>query len=828
MIQSDQSEIWIETKTENGKCYYYNAKTRETTWTKPENAKLFTQEQFQNTTALSANTIASNSVAINSNVQANSNGQSKLENGTLNHIKQTQIPGQVPIPFVANHFPPPFISNFTPPGFPFGTSLPTQPWSINAQTQSQQPISLASGVDQTKQQLLLKIDPELRLQAAEWNEYKTPDGKCYYFNSKTQLSVWEKPQILFKLEDALENVAKESERNITQQQNDKENVNKIEVRFQQDDKNQQEKKKEPEPKDKSKPVSSTPISGTPWCVVWTGDNRVFFFNPSSKTSLWECPAELKNKPEVIELTKFPPKSKDSNQHQSNSNQVKRSAEQTDESDSKVGQDGDVNQDGNKKTKIEGDAKESKDKKETNTNQNETETLAAKQRENLPLDERIGLFKTMLLDKEVSAFSTWEKELHKIVFDQRYLLLTSKERKQVFEQFVKERAEEERREKRQKQKLYREQYRQLMEECKLSTRTTYSEFAQKHGKDVRFRNIDRSRDRESYFNEFISDLKRKERDNKEKIKEKSKVNFLDLLKEQDFINEDSQWSEVKEKIRDDQRYKALESSSTREIIFNEFISRINSSNADVVSDISETLKEKERQDRIEASIREREKEVHRELSVQLRERNKEREQHLHAETIANFNALLIDLVKSSGTSWRDCKKMLKRDHRWDMVESLDRSEMERLFEAHTSQLLKKKREKFRQMLDEIKDLSLSANWRETRRQIKDDSRYLKFSTSDRRCEREFEDYMKDRLSVAKNDFKQLLKETKLITYKTKKMIEESEQHLQDIIIVLQNDKRYLVLEQFADDRRTILINYISELHRMGPPKPITASEPARRK
>ena len=32
--------------------------------------------------------------------------------------------------------------------------------------------------------------------------------------------------------------------------------------------------------------------------------------------------------------------------------------------------------------------------------------------------------------QVSAFSTWEKELHKIVFDPRYLLLTSKERKQV--------------------------------------------------------------------------------------------------------------------------------------------------------------------------------------------------------------------------------------------------------------------------------------------------------------------------------------------------------------------------------------------------------------
>ena len=32
--------------------------------------------------------------------------------------------------------------------------------------------------------------------------------------------------------------------------------------------------------------------------------------------------------------------------------------------------------------------------------------------------------------QVSAFSTWEKELHKIVFDPRYLLLSSEERKQV--------------------------------------------------------------------------------------------------------------------------------------------------------------------------------------------------------------------------------------------------------------------------------------------------------------------------------------------------------------------------------------------------------------
>lgn len=106
-----------------------------------------------------------------------------------------------------------------------------------------------------------------------------------------------------------------------------------------------------------------------------------------------------------------------------------------------------------------------------------------------------------------------------MFDQRYLLLTSKERKQVFEQFVKERAEEERKEKRQRQKLYREQFRQLLDESNLSSRSTYSDFSSKHGKDTRFRNIERSRDRETLFNEFIVELKRKERDDKEKQREK---------------------------------------------------------------------------------------------------------------------------------------------------------------------------------------------------------------------------------------------------------------------------------------------------------------------
>lgn len=60
-----------------------------------------------------------------------------------------------------------------------------------------------------------------------------------------------------------------------------------------------------------------------------------------------------------------------------------------------------------------------------------------------------------------------------MFDPRYLLLTSKERKQVFEKYVKERAEEERREKRNKMKERKEQFQKLLEEANL------------HGKYVKY-------------------------------------------------------------------------------------------------------------------------------------------------------------------------------------------------------------------------------------------------------------------------------------------------------------------------------------------------------
>ena len=35
-------------------------------------------------------------------------------------------------------------------------------------------------------------------EVSEWSEHKNPEGKAYFYNSRTQESVWEKPQVMMK------------------------------------------------------------------------------------------------------------------------------------------------------------------------------------------------------------------------------------------------------------------------------------------------------------------------------------------------------------------------------------------------------------------------------------------------------------------------------------------------------------------------------------------------------------------------------------------------------------------------------------------------------
>ncbi|XP_078291117.1 transcription elongation regulator 1-like protein isoform X2 [Panthera onca] len=175
----------------------------------------------------------------------------------------------------------------------------------------------------------------------------------------------------------------------------------------------------------NRPVASTPVPGSPWCVVWTGDDRVFFFNPTMQLSVWEKPMDLKNRGDLNRIIEDPPHKR------------KLEAPTADHSDGSRSEDG--REDRNMRTKrnrTEGHASPGPEEAEGA----DKDTKTPPPQILLPLEERVTHFRDMLLERGVSAFSTWEKELHKIVFDPRYLLLNSEERKQLACIFQKETSE----------------------------------------------------------------------------------------------------------------------------------------------------------------------------------------------------------------------------------------------------------------------------------------------------------------------------------------------------------------------------------------------------
>lgn len=66
------------------------------------------------------------------------------------------------------------------------------------------------------------------------------------------------------------------------------------------------------------------------------------------------------------------------------------------------------------------------------------------------------------------------------------------------------------------------------------RSSFSDFAQKLGKDEKFKGIEKMRDRESLFNEFILEVRRREKD--EKIQKKETVSICNKYpkKKKNFI------------------------------------------------------------------------------------------------------------------------------------------------------------------------------------------------------------------------------------------------------------------------------------------------------
>jgi len=190
---------------------------------------------------------------------------------------------------------------------------------------------------------------------------------------------------------------------------------------------------------------------------------------------------------------------------------------------------------------------------------------------------------------------------------------------------------------------------------------------------------------------------------------------------------------------------------------------------------------------------------------------------------------VDLIKSADMSWHDGRKQLRKDSRYELADLLDKEAKEKLFDEHVEKLDRKRRDMFFQLLNEHEKVSYNTKWREAKKVIAEDEKFSKICGSERKTERDFRDWSDMRYHQVLDEFEVLLRETKIITYKSQKQIHENEQHLKDILAVLENDKRYLTLNDCPEERERLLEAYLSELDRKGPPPPPTTSQdPERRR
>ncbi|TNN66448.1 Transcription elongation regulator 1 [Liparis tanakae] len=769
---SPAEEIWVENKTPEGKAYYYNARTRESSWSKPDGVKIIQQSELNpllvsgsagpgpsvggTASASSVNTTASTTSAA-STTQALSTASSRTHASSPDAASLSPSVTMAVTVVTVSTVPSPVATLQTMPmqTMPMQTmpmqTMPMQTMpmqSMPLQSMPLLPAGMSHNVGQPTSNMPsfppVMVPPfrvPMHIPLPGVAMMQIVGGPCLKAGPGPNEKEAERIKQRFAQQEA-EAIEMEMEEE-----------NKMDHANNEKEPKEEEMTEEEKAALKARPVSTNPIPGTPWCVVWTGDERVFFYNPTTRLSMWDRPEELVGRADVDKHIQEPP-------HKRGLDDGKKTGEEVKEADSE------------KEAAME------------------AELRAARERAVVPLEARMTQFREMLLERG------------------------------VFDQYVKTRAEEERKEKKNKLMQAKDEFRRMMEEAKFTPRTTFSEFAVKHGRDPRFKTIEKMKDRETIFVEFITAIRKREKEDSKSRGEKVKQDFYDLLSDQ-HIEVGQRWSKVKERLETDPRYKSVDSSGHREELFKQYIDKQAKS---VDHDKERDL---ERQARIETSLREREREVQKARSEQTKEIDREREQHKREEAIQHFKALMCDMVRSPDATWSDTRRNLRKDHRWESASLLEREDKEKLFNEHVEALAKKKKEHFRQLLDETSMITLTTTWKEVKKIIKEDPRCIKFSSSDRKRQREFEDYIKDKYITAKADFRTLLKETKFITYRSRKLIQESEQHLKDVEKILQNDKRYLILECVPEERRKLIMFYIEDLDRRGPPPPPTASEPTRR-
>eukprot|EP01134_Creolimax_fragrantissima_P004711 CFRG4711T1 len=560
-------------------------------------------------------------------------------------------------------------------------------------------------------------------------------------------------------------------------------------------------------KPSGKPICKVKIDDdTEWQIVILPEGDRFFYNTSTKLSIWDVPDELDlmgyDKEKIDAIVK---KGLDNYEAKK-----KRKREEVREEDV------------SKKTRVAAGIVE----RDSNANFAMTEMSWSMQSEdpyaNYNELEKEEVYYQLLRDSKIGPYDDFEISSKKLKLDPRWDIVKPREKRNLFNEYV--RGVQIKR----PSTSEKDNFKALLKQV-VKVSESWERFKALRKKDHRYIAIRTDKERKEMFDEYKASLTAgpggtgDEKDtyvdgqnglsstitksSKSSSTSRRADNFLELLHEKGDVDSFSVYKDVKDRIRKDDRYYAMGSSSGRERLFNE---------------LQESIRSKDPKYREHAAIRKREMQMADHKSELKMQMDKERSTYRQGEGQSVFNELLLHVIKQEQT-WTNGKKLLRDDPRWNTC-GLDASEKERLFREFVRSLDKKAADRYHKLIDEVPGLQLTTPFEVAVKHMEGDPRYERFrDESANEREDEFMRYIRSKRKTALKDFASLLRETKKINYKTKKEIQENPSAIVNIKSILKNDKRYMDLDELEDERSDLLFEHIEEMAKRGSPPPVTASK-----
>ncbi|KAG2634511.1 pre-mRNA-processing protein 40A-like isoform X1 [Panicum virgatum] len=212
-------------------------------------------------------------------------------------------------------------------------------------------------------------------------------------------------------------------------------------------------------------------------------------------------------------------------------------------------------------------------------------------------EAKNAFKSLLESVNVESDWTWDQTMRVIINDKRYgALKTLGERKQAFNEYLNQRKKFEAEEKRIKQRKARDDFLAMLEECKeLTSSTRWSKAILMFEDDERFKAVERPREREDLFENYLVELHKKEKAKAVEEHRRHLAEYKAFLESCDFIKATTQWRKVQERLEDDERCSRLEKID-RLNIFQEYIRHLEKEEEEQKRVQKEQVRRQERKNR----------------------------------------------------------------------------------------------------------------------------------------------------------------------------------------------------------------------------------------